>query len=289
MTTSVAQRECVPTGTQMDCAPAGAPLRCEGSGEGAGRTSGLDASEDAGSVGQRGRECPTAREDRRSVRTRRALRDALAAEIRACGGLDRVAVTAIAERADVTRRTFYSHYRDIPDLVERSEEELLADLRVYISRIAEVRLADLYDGLSRLEPCPGSQELLEFVHENGDYLGAMLGPGGDPGLAEKIKVIARETVTDRALDGLDARAMGPFFDYYLTYVVSAEVGVIQRWLEGGMRESAGVMARVMTMLAFMRPGDLYGRPIEGDLPKYTDLLTTMLVQRMGSAERETER
>ncbi len=227
------------------------------------------------------------REDRRTARTRRALRDALAAEIRACGGLDRVAVTAIAERADVTRRTFYSHYRDIADLVERSEAELLEGLADHIFRIAQANLDDLRDSLSRLGPCPGSVELLEFVRDNGDYMGAMLGPGGDPALVEKIKDIARETVTDRALDGLDARALGPFFDYYLTFVVSAEVGVVQRWLEDGMREGVDVMARMMTVLAFVRPGDLYGRSMDVDLPMYGQLLMGMRLS--GAGERESKR
>ena len=41
--------------------------------------------------------------DRRSVRTRRALRQALAEEIDATGDLTRVTVTAVTERAGVTR------------------------------------------------------------------------------------------------------------------------------------------------------------------------------------------
>jgi hypothetical protein len=55
------------------------------------------------------------------------------------------------------------------------------------------------------------------------------------------------------------------FDYYLTFVISAEVGVLVRWLTTGMTESDGIMARIMTALLFVRPGDLYGRPIDFDL------------------------
>lgn len=213
--------------------------------------------------------------DRRSQRTRRALRDALAAEIRSAGDLSRVGVTGLAARADVTRRTFYSHYRDIADLVERSEDELLAGLAEHLRAIAGVDLESLADGLTRLEPCPGSVELLEFVRGNGELLAALLGPGGDAAFAEKIKRMATETVCSRAMDGIDAAALGPFFDYYLAFAVSAEVGVLQRWLEGGMRESVRVMARVMTVLMFVRPGDLYGRPIDVSLPAFGRLLMHM--------------
>lgn len=204
--------------------------------------------------------------DRRTLRTRRALRDALAAEIPACGGLDRVTVAAIAERADVTRRTFYSHYKDIPDLVDKSEQELLEGLGEHVAAISRVTLDQLYEEISALEPCPGSVELLDYVKENGAFMGALLGPGGDPAFARKIEELARSSVRERALHGISAAALGPFFDYYITYAVGAQLGVLRRWLEGGMLEPPELMARVMTMLMFIRPGDLYGKPLDLDIP-----------------------
>ena len=206
--------------------------------------------------------------DRRSVRTRAALRQALAEEIDATGDLSRVTVTAVAERAGITRRTFYSHYRDIPDLVNQIEDETLAELRTYVVRISESNLAELQAALNRKEPAPGSAELLACVREKGSYLRPLLGDGGDPAFAERMKRMTHEVVKDRALNGLDLRALGAFFDYYLTFAISAEVGVLIRWLEGGMRESVGTMARLMTALMFVRPGDLYDTHIEFDIPGF---------------------
>ena len=56
----------------------------------------------------------------------------------------------------------------------------------------------------------------------------------------------------RAQTGILGLALGTFFDYYVTYVVSAEVGMIQRWFERGLTESPEAMARIMTVLAFVR-------------------------------------
>ncbi|MGN0076263.1 MAG: TetR/AcrR family transcriptional regulator [Parafannyhessea sp.] len=206
--------------------------------------------------------------DRRSARTRCALRDALAAEIQATGDLSKVTVTAVTERADVTRRTFYLHFRDIQDLVNQTEAETIEDLRGLVANLSRVNLEELEGALDDLEPCPGSRELLEYFKERGNYLGALLGKGGDPAFAQHIKDMVREVVASRALDGLDVRAMGSFFDYYLTFAVSAEVGVLVEWLTGGMRESVDVMARLMTALMFVRPGDLYGRPIDFNVPRF---------------------
>ena len=77
--------------------------------------------------------------------------------------------------------------------------------------------------------------------------------------------MVREVVMARALHGFSPLALH-VFDYYLTFVISAEVGVLVRWLTTGMAESPEIMACMMTALMFVRPGDLYGRPIEFDIP-----------------------
>lgn len=206
--------------------------------------------------------------DKRSVRTRHALGMALAREIDATGDLSQVTVTAVTERAGVTRRTFYSHFRDIPDLVCQTEDEILDGLRAPLAKLTEVHLDDLRMAVERHEPCPGSEDLLASVERRGAYVRPLLGSGGDPAFAERLKRVVREVALDRALDGIDLRAIGPFFDYYLTYAISAEVGVLVRWLDGGMRESVRDMARIMTALMFVRPGDLYDNPIDLDIPSF---------------------
>lgn len=212
--------------------------------------------------------CAPVRLDRRIRRSRTRLRDALVAEIAATGDLSRVTVTSVTERAGLTRRTFYSHFHDIPELVDAIETEALADIRALVAGIVATNLDELAGALDALEPAPGAVELLEYFRDNAGHLTALLGQGGDPAFVEKIKAVCTDAVCARALDGIDARALGPFFDYYLTFAVSAEAGVLTRWLTGGMREDVRTMALMMTALAFVRPGDLYGKKIDLDVPAY---------------------
>lgn len=192
--------------------------------------------------------------DRRSLRSQRALRQALASELAESGDLSRINVASLTERAGLTRRTFYSHYRDIPDFINQIEDGLLAEIRERIELITAAQLPDLYHNIDELEPAPGSVELLR--------------PGGDQAFIKRIIDTAREAVVPRAQTGILGLALGTFFDYYVTYVVSAEVGMIQRWFERGLTESPEAMARIMTVLAFVRPGDLYGQPIDINVPEY---------------------
>lgn len=117
--------------------------------------------------------------DRRSLRSQRALRQALASELAESGDLSRINVASLTERAGLTRRTFYSHYRDIPDFINQIEDGLLAEIRERIELITAAQLPDLYHNIDELEPAPGSVELLRYLAANRDLIGALLGPGGD--------------------------------------------------------------------------------------------------------------
>ena len=208
--------------------------------------------------------------DRRTLRSRKALVEALAEEVLE-NGLDGLTVAALTDRADLTRRTFYTHYRDVAHLVESSEAELLDELARTQAAVRGTTLDDLYEALRRGEPYPGAIELLEFVKANALYMQALLGPQGDPSFQLKMKQAIRDGFTGRLLDGIDLRVVGPLFDYYVEYVISAQLGIVQRWLETGLVQSPREMARIVTHIMFLRPGDLYGRPIEQNAPDFLDL------------------
>lgn len=206
--------------------------------------------------------------DRRSVRTQHLLRRALADALNEGEDLTHITVAGLADRAGLTRRTFYTHFKDIPDFVEQLEASILDNIRKRIEAIAASDLASLYRNIDELEPAPGSVELLSYLKRHGRLIGALLGPGGDPAFSQRICAIAREAVADRMKTGIFPGVVGTFFEYYLAYVVAAEMGIVQRWFATGLVESPETMARIMTVVAFVRPGDLYGKPIDINVPAY---------------------
>lgn len=227
--------------------------------------------------------CNIAKSDRRSLRSQHLLRQALADEINAGHDLTNATVAALTERAGLTRRTFYTHYRDIPDFIDRVEAGILDELRERITGIAAADLPSLYRNIDALEPAPGSVELLAYLKRDGAVIGALLGPHGDASFVQRIQAIARETVAERMKTGIFPGVLGTFFDFYLSYVVAAEVGVVQRWFAGGLAESPETMARIMTVIAFVRPGDLYGQPIDINVPAYgMKLLNLQREEQKGS-------
>jgi AcrR family transcriptional regulator len=76
------------------------------------------------------------REDRRVRRTRRLLREALL-ELVAEKGYDRVTVQNVIDRADVSRATFYAHFRDKDALLVSGLDDLEEDLRDATAAVVE--------------------------------------------------------------------------------------------------------------------------------------------------------
>lgn len=55
--------------------------------------------------------------DRRIIRTRKAIKDAFV-DLLAEKPLEKITITALAQRADIDRKTFYTHYTSIDDLLK---------------------------------------------------------------------------------------------------------------------------------------------------------------------------
>ena len=77
--------------------------------------------------------------DRRVRRTRKLLRECLIALLKTKKVQD-ITVRELTERADLNRGTFYLHYKDVFDLLEKTEEDLQEDFNRVLSRHQPVDL-----------------------------------------------------------------------------------------------------------------------------------------------------
>ena len=72
------------------------------------------------------------REDKRIRRTKKLLRQALTRLMKE-KEFGSITVTDVVREADINRGTFYAHYRDVYDLRERIEADMIADFRSMIA------------------------------------------------------------------------------------------------------------------------------------------------------------
>lgn len=192
--------------------------------------------------------------DRRYVRSRKMIYSALA-ELVEEHGVDGFTVCDITERADLNRSTFYAHFKDKDEAIRCYEDEFLAELSHVEATIATVTPEQLADAVLEFEPLQVLVELFDFLREHGPMLRALLGTNGDIAFEHRLMDTLCTTLTNCILDPKYTNEESAVVDYYVAYNSSAALGIVGRWLEGGMRESSAEMATIMVRISFLRPGD----------------------------------
>jgi AcrR family transcriptional regulator len=190
--------------------------------------------------------------DRRTQRTKKLLRQALL-ELIEEKGLESITVSDLTTRAGINRGTFYLHYRDVYDLLEQLQTEVLKGLAI-LAR--EVEFLDVIEHAKRNEPYPGLLPIFEYWDLHSDFCKAMLGPKGDPSFASRVRQMMKDDIFGKVVDLVNASRVseiGVPLDYVLAYMTSANLGVIQHWYDTGKTKSAREMATIITRLAGLGP------------------------------------
>ncbi len=195
-----------------------------------------------------------AKSDRRIVRTQRAVRKAFI-ELTEERGLEGFTVSDLCARADINRGTFYKHYNDKDALLAALEEELFAELDSFRDKVTEIGLTDILKISVTKKPLPVLVEMFDSLRDQGDFLHAMLGTGGDAGFGPRICDSLCTNFIRRILHERYRTSDDPFVGYYVAFFANAYLGVITRWIETGMQESSEDMARIAMRLLFIKPGE----------------------------------
>lgn len=155
--------------------------------------------------------------DRRSVRTRRNLGDALVVLILK-KGYEAITVQDIIDEADVGRSTFYMHYTGKEDLLRASFESL----RIVLSEAAAVTRG------KGGEPLPFSLSLFEHACAHKHIYRALAGGRGGVVVGKQMRLVlsevVRKEVANDADDGIPAEIRVQFVADAFLAVLSWSIG-----------------------------------------------------------------
>ena len=183
----------------------------------------------------------TGHENRRTRYTRQVLREAFV-ELMKEQPIEKVTVTRICELADVSRGTFYLHYRDPYDLLEHMEDEFLANLeRQFVAKLATSMSNYSEDSgfwLDVLRSLLAAKDLAQmfFTNPNSAFLTKCLALNRS--FADKL---CQEKYP--ALTPSEREYMHTFYEY-------GSASVIGLWVRKGFLEPPEQIAAILTTLNF---------------------------------------
>ena len=82
-----------------------------------------------------------------SVKTRRLIRQAFAELVKEKHDIDRISVTELCQRADITRGTFYFHYDNIYDVVDDFRDEIF---ETFFDSDYDIRTCDITEYFDKI-------------------------------------------------------------------------------------------------------------------------------------------
>lgn len=176
--------------------------------------------------------------DRRVVRTKRMIRQALIKLLSECD-YHNISITDITEVADINRKTFYNHYTAVHEIIEEIENEIVEEFTVLI------------EGMDLMEELKNPYNLLNslstIMFKAIDTYGSILKQEHSLALllkfAEKLKeavIIPLKKQTKLPKDVLNI---------YVEYIFIGMLAVYRRWLLAGQKQSLKEVSDILSTLS----------------------------------------
>ncbi len=199
--------------------------------------------------------------DRRAIRTKKMIKKAVY-ELLDKKNFNDISITDITEQADINRGTFYLHYVDKFDLIEKLENEILEELMNFAK---DTTFEDVFIFDERLnqvvinQPVPFIKKIFEFLQTNEILAKAFLGANADPKFRDRLKDFILHRLKDNSfITSVNINNFIVPSEYFISYIMSAHLGVVLQWVNSGMKESPDEMALILTRLFILGPFSVAG-------------------------------
>ena len=178
--------------------------------------------------------------DRRVRKTRSQLRKCLSILLET-KKIQNITVKELAQMADINRGTFYLHYKDVYDLMEHIQADLLKEFEDILDKIAPDT-----DNL-----VPFIEALFVFIYDNKDMAKIFLHDDLDANFSNELRNKLQTCVFNKYKAFIKQKNM-PYFELYYDFILSGTLGLLVRWIDSEFEMSPHDLA-VLT-LSFIRNG-----------------------------------
>lgn len=177
-------------------------------------------------------------EDRRILRTKRLLTDALVSLLKV-KSIQNISVKELCDTADINRSTFYLHYKDIYDMMQQIENDILEQFEQLFTHH---RLKDMYS-----DPYDLLHDIFLLTLEYSELFQTLLSPNGDISFLMEIKYLFRNRYLEIFLSSTQEKDTTKL-EYSYSFIVNGCLGLIERWVNSGQKETPEEMAALASSI-----------------------------------------
>lgn len=204
--------------------------------------------------------------DRRSRRTALALQQGLI-ELLLKKPLREITISEVTDAADVSRTTFYLHYKNINELFEKMENDIYLQFEqiIHESMADEQNLLHVEFDENQVATMPALEEVFHFIYDNRD-LSLVLLNNPDSTFLDKIWSAGHDVLIQR-LSTIESDMDVRLIEYYYIFVISGIRGIIEHWIASDLKEPVALVVEITTSfvlrnIGFLLWGDTEANPLK---------------------------
>jgi AcrR family transcriptional regulator len=172
--------------------------------------------------------------DRRILKSQEAMKKAII-ELMTEKNFDQITIQDISDRADLSRKTFYLHYLDKFDLLDKLIEEHINELWKLCEESAELDFID------------GNVVWFEYLERHYVFFSTMLTSTGTNSFRRQFLEFVMEGLKGD-VNTTDGKNQGLSDEIILRFTAAAYVEVVEWWFKNGMPYPPRVMAQQVGVL-----------------------------------------
>ncbi|WP_026658540.1 TetR/AcrR family transcriptional regulator [Butyrivibrio sp. AC2005] len=178
------------------------------------------------------------KEDRRIRYTKMRIRTAFHELIQEMDH-EKITVTAICNRAEINRATFYKYYLDVPDLVDKLQDETINELAEKLDFTAKNNTTEEF-----------LIETLAFIKNNSDGHSNLISvtPSGASSFTDKISRLVYCKFSSFIEPMIPIKSNIEKVVVF-SYIAAGSAGVIDYWIRTGYKENEKSIAKKISLLA----------------------------------------
>ncbi|MCL2353131.1 MAG: TetR/AcrR family transcriptional regulator C-terminal domain-containing protein [Defluviitaleaceae bacterium] len=156
------------------------------------------------------------KDDRRVKRTKKAIQEALA-ELMLEKELQSITIQELADKADIHRATFYTHYEDVYDLYSQMEQSAIDEINEIITNESYT-----YKEVPKI--------IVDYVFDNAKMSRLFLTKNLSRSFYHKMSKFLEEICLEHLCDFLNEEASEKW-SYLVSYHVQGYLAIIIRWIK----------------------------------------------------------
>lgn len=138
--------------------------------------------------------------------------------------IKQITVRELADEVDINRSTFYLHYNDIYDMVEKIENRLVDKFITGLEELSKNRINE--NVLLQF-----MQDSYTILYSNADICSALLSENGDIMFLKKLHKIIYKNAYDMIKNLMPSNAPTFEVEFATSFCVSGIVGIVENWLQ----------------------------------------------------------